>query len=73
MTRNPQIVGSALIVIGYAMYWPSWHSLGWVILYAAICHMMVLTEEEHLRRTFAEEYVRYCECVPRYLRLLRLQ
>ena len=28
---------------------------------------MVLTEEEHLRRVFGEDYARYCDRVPRYL------
>jgi protein-S-isoprenylcysteine O-methyltransferase Ste14 len=71
VTRNPQIVGSGLAMVGCAMYWPSWHTVGWVVLYLVICHMMVLTEEEHLRRVFGEQYVRYCESVPRYLRFLR--
>ncbi len=66
-TRNPQIVGYALVVIGYAALWPSWFALGWVALYAAIAHMMVLTEEEHLCNTYGQEYVQYCEQVPRYL------
>jgi protein-S-isoprenylcysteine O-methyltransferase Ste14 len=71
VTRNPQIVASGLAVIGYAMYWPSWHTVGWVALYLAICHMMALTEEEHLRRVFGEQFEQYCERVPRYLRLRR--
>ena len=71
VTRNPQIVGSGLAVVGYSMYWPSWHTAGWVVLYLAICHLMRLTEEEHLRSAFGEQYVRYCERVPRYLRLRR--
>ena len=71
LTRNPQIVASGLAVVGYAMYWPSWHTAGWVVLYLVICHMMVLTEEEHLRSVFGEQYARYCELVPRYLRFRR--
>lgn len=67
LSRNPQTVACALAVIGYAMLWPSWHTLGWVVLYAAIAHMMVLTEEEHLRNIFGDEYGHYCACVPRYL------
>ena len=70
-TRNPQTIGSVLAVLGYAMYWPSWNSVGWVILYVIITHMMVLTEEEHLRRVFGEEYASYSTRVPRYLRLAR--
>jgi protein-S-isoprenylcysteine O-methyltransferase Ste14 len=67
VTRNPQVMGGALMVIGVAALWPSWYALGWVVLYAVIFHMMVLTEEEHLRTTHGEEYKRYCERVPRYV------
>jgi protein-S-isoprenylcysteine O-methyltransferase Ste14 len=66
VTRNPQIVGGALLVVGSAVLWPSWYGLGWVILYVAVAHLMVLTEEEHLRNVHGEEYTRYCEQVPRY-------
>jgi protein-S-isoprenylcysteine O-methyltransferase Ste14 len=31
--------------------------------------MMVMTEEEHLRKLIAEEYEEYCEKVPRYFRI----
>jgi len=68
LTRNPQIVGGALLVIGSSVQWPSWYALGWAILYGAIAHMMILTEEEHLLDVYGEEYERYCERVPRYLR-----
>lgn len=67
LNRNPQIVGSGLAVLGYALYWPSWHTAGWLVLYLVICHLMVLTEEEHLRSVFGEDYARYAERVPRYL------
>ena len=67
VTRNPQIVGGSLLVIGSAVLWPSWYALGWVVLYAVVAHMMVFTEEEHLRAVFGQEYERYCERVPRYL------
>jgi len=67
VSRNPQIVGGALMVVGIAVLWPSWYALGWVVLYGVIGHMMVLTEEEHLRNVHGERYVRYCERVPRYL------
>jgi protein-S-isoprenylcysteine O-methyltransferase Ste14 len=67
LTRNPQLVGGALLVIGPALLWPSWCTLGWVLLYAIIAHMMVLSEEEHLRDVYGEDYARYCERIPRYL------
>lgn len=67
-TRNPQIISCAIAVFGYALIWPSWHTLGWIILYAAMAHMMVLTEEEHLSEVFGSEYDRYRANVPRYLK-----
>jgi protein-S-isoprenylcysteine O-methyltransferase Ste14 len=66
-TRNPQILGGYLLVIGITIQWPSWYSLGWIILYGVIGHWMILTEEDHLRTLFGEEYKCYCEQAPRYL------
>jgi protein-S-isoprenylcysteine O-methyltransferase Ste14 len=66
-TRNPQILAYGVMLIGFAALWPSWYALGWLMLYAAIAHLMVLTEEEHLRRVLGAAYDRYCAEVPRYL------
>ncbi len=66
-SRNPQIVVYGLVVIGVAFLWPSMYGLGWILIYGAIAHMMVRTEEEHLGRIFGSEYKHYCEEVPRYL------
>lgn len=68
-SRNPQIVAYGLVVIGYALLWPAWSGLVWVGLYLAIAHLMVRTEEEHLRRVYGEAYERYCARTPRYLGL----
>jgi len=67
VSRNPQLVGSALLALGYVMLVPSWYALGWLGLYAPIAHMMVMTEEEHLRDRHGAAYDRYCMRVPRYL------
>lgn len=67
-TRNPQILGGYLLVIGVAVQRPSWAALGWVLLYAIVGHMMIITEEEHLRSKFGDAYASYCRQVPRYLR-----
>jgi protein-S-isoprenylcysteine O-methyltransferase Ste14 len=69
VSRNPQIVSFGVAVVGIAVLWPSWYALGWMALYVVIAHMMVLTEEEHLRKQFGETYLRYCARVPRYLGL----
>lgn len=67
LTRNPQLVFGTLLVVGTVVLWPSWYAAGWVLLYAAVGHLMVITEEEHLRRVFGEAYADYCRRVPRYV------
>ena len=67
VSRNPQIVGGSLLVVGSVLLWPSWYALGWALLYGVVAHTMVLTEEEHLRDVYGDAYVVYCERVPRYL------
>ena len=67
VTRNPQLMGGMVLVIGYVVLWPSWYALGWAVLYAIMAHMMVLTEESYLRAVHGEAYAQYCKRVPRYL------
>jgi protein-S-isoprenylcysteine O-methyltransferase Ste14 len=67
VTRNPQALACGVAVLGYALLWPSWQSAGWVVLYAVVVHLMILTEEEHLRSVYGDAYVRFCERVPRYV------
>jgi protein-S-isoprenylcysteine O-methyltransferase Ste14 len=68
-TRNPQIITSSFFYIGCAILWPSWTGLMWLGLLWVMLRIMVLTEEEHLRRTFGEKYRSYCERTPRYIEL----
>ena len=67
ISRNPQVLGGYLLVIGTAIQWLSIYSIGWILMYAIIMHWMVITEEENLFRVFGEEYEKYCSEVPRYL------
>jgi protein-S-isoprenylcysteine O-methyltransferase Ste14 len=67
LTRNPQILCYVVALSGFALLWPSWYALGWLLLYLPIAHMMVVTEEEHLRRRYGEAFDAYCGRVPRYL------
>jgi protein-S-isoprenylcysteine O-methyltransferase Ste14 len=71
LTRNPQCVAFGVAMIGHTMLWPSWPAVGSLVLLAPLLHMMVLTEEEHLREVFGEEYERYCARVPRYVGISR--
>jgi protein-S-isoprenylcysteine O-methyltransferase Ste14 len=59
------------MVIGSAIQWPSWYALGWVLLYGAIAHMMVLTEEGHLLDVHGADYESYRKRVPRCFGLPR--
>ena len=67
LSRNPQILGGYLLVIGVALQRPSLYALSWVVLYGIIGHLMILTEEEYLQLQFGEAYEQYCAQVPRYL------
>ncbi|MFC2103194.1 methyltransferase family protein [Bacteroidota bacterium] len=68
-SRNPQIIFYILFLTGYALIYPSWAGLTWVGILFVMCHIMVITEEEHLLRTFENEYKEYCYKTPRYLRI----
>ena len=69
VSRNPQALACGLYVLGFTVLWPSWFAVGWAILYAILIHIMIITEEEHLLRTYGEGYAAYCRDVPRYLSL----
>ncbi len=70
-TRNPQAVAFFLAIVGYVILWPAWRGVVALMMLAVLLHLMVITEEEHLRDVFGEEYVRYCGRVPRYIGVLR--
>jgi protein-S-isoprenylcysteine O-methyltransferase Ste14 len=66
-SRNPQLLGGWLMVLGMLAYQPSLYALGWVLIWALIGHWMITVEEEHLQRLFGEAYQRYRQATPRYL------
>ncbi|MCP2618024.1 hypothetical protein NLC82_01225 [Candidatus Aminicenantes bacterium AC-335-A11] len=68
-TRNPQIIGYTLFLMGFALSYPSLYSLLWLITYGIIAHLMVLTEEEFLQKIYGKKYQDYCKRVPRYFRI----
>ncbi len=71
MSRNPQLVGFFLYALGFAVLWPSWYALGWVLLFLPCFHMMVITEEAYLLQMHGDAYRSYCGSVPRYIRYRR--
>ena len=68
-SRNPQIVFYVLFIIGYVLIYPGWSVLLWIGTLLFMCHVMVITEEEHLLKTFKDEYKDYCKLTPRYIGL----
>lgn len=68
-TRNPQLIFYGMVIVGYALLWPSWSGALWMLLYFSIAGMMVRTEEKHLLDKFGKAYQVYCEKTPRFLKL----
>lgn len=66
-SRNPQLIFYNFLLVGFALLWPSMYAIPWILVYYVLAHMMVLTEEENLRRRFGQAYLEYCSRVPRYL------
>jgi protein-S-isoprenylcysteine O-methyltransferase Ste14 len=69
LSRNPQAVAFVVAIIGNLVLWPTWKNLVSLVLLAVLLHLMIRTEEEHLRRAFGEEYEQYCRRVPRFVGL----
>lgn len=66
--RNPQYVGVILVALGEAVLFGRVLLFGYAVFLAIGYHLFVrFYEEPTLRRTFGEEYVRYCAMVPRWL------
>jgi protein-S-isoprenylcysteine O-methyltransferase Ste14 len=65
-SRNPQYVGWFLFLLGFALIdWSLW-CLAALLVVAISLHLLVLVEEEHLRRVFGEPYREFCRRISRY-------
>ena len=65
-SRNPQYVGWILFLLGFSLNDWSWWCLAALLVVAISLHLLVLIEEQHLRRVFGAPYVEFCRRVPRY-------
>jgi protein-S-isoprenylcysteine O-methyltransferase Ste14 len=68
-SRNPQYVGWVLFLLGFLLNDISLWGLAALAVVAISLHLLVLIEEEHLRRVFAGSYDEYTSRVPRYFGL----
>jgi protein-S-isoprenylcysteine O-methyltransferase Ste14 len=65
-SRNPQYVGYFLFLLGFSLNDWSLLCLAALLIAAISLHLLVLVEEEHLRRLFGEQYLEFHRAVPRY-------
>jgi len=68
-SRNPQLVGYGILLLSFLIIYFSWYSLVWFLQYLIISYFMIKSEEEFLSRRYGEEYERYCNSVPRIIKL----
>lgn len=68
MTRNPMLLGNALVLLGEALMFQSGGVFLFALLFTAGCHLILITvEEPALRRRFGSVYLAYCHQVPRWI------
>lgn len=66
--RNPMIVGVLLILLGEAALFKSATLLIWAAVFFSVNHFyFVFKEEPDLQKRFGNEYLEYCNNVPRWL------
>ena len=66
--RNPMYIGVALVVLGQAVLFRSWHVLEYLAIVLVLVNLFVLFyEEPTLTRQFGEEYLDYKKTVPRWI------
>ena len=68
-SRNPQLIGYGMILIAVVVLFLSLFSIGWFIIYLVISYFMIKTEEEFLTNNYGVEYQKYCDDVPRLIKL----
>ena len=67
--RNPLYVGNILMYVGCGVMSNAlipWLPLAALVYFIVQYHLIVSREEDYLRGAFGDEYVRYCENVPRF-------
>lgn len=67
ISRNPIYSAFALVLLGEFLIYPNWILLLYLTVGIWVFNRQVLLEEQSLRKTYGEEYDRYCKKVRRYL------
>jgi protein-S-isoprenylcysteine O-methyltransferase Ste14 len=67
ISRNPQWVAFAVIMIGFSLMVGSWVVLALLMVRVAMNHFRILGEERALESQYGASYLEYKKTVPRYL------
>ena len=67
VSRNPQWVSFALVLIGFSLMVGSWMVLGLLLVRVIMNHFRILGEEKALENQYGDSYLAYKNSVPRYL------
>ncbi len=68
-SRNPQLTGYGLILLGFLILYFNTFLLLWFLEYLIIAFFMIKTEEEFLSFKYCEQYREYCKKVPRVFKM----
>ena len=69
--RNPQYLGTILILLGLAVLHNSLLIFGFALLQSITYYLLALMEERELEKRFGDSYRRYMYMVPRFIPRLR--
>ena len=68
LVRNPMCLGLILVLLGESFFFKSWWLLAYTATLALIAHITVVVfEEPQMLEKWGNDYLRYCERVPRWI------
>lgn len=71
-SRNPVYLGLDIIFVSLFLFYGSLFFLSMMLGAGLAMHIMIINEEKALRKNFADQYVVYCQQVPRYFSIKSL-
>lgn len=66
-SRNPQLIGYSLVLIGFCILYNEPILIVWLGTYFIVARWMVQSEEEYLLNKYGTVYKDYCKETPRFL------
>ncbi len=69
-SRNPIYLGLDVIMIAGFLLQPNLFFALYALVVGFVVHFQIRVEEQHLRATYGQQYLQYCERTPRYFRII---